>query len=290
MNDYFQILSEVAPEFWTSPAMLAMVFVFGSIWGSFLNVCVYRIPRAISVVTPGSHCGSCASPVAWYDNLPILSWFILRGRCRKCHATFSFRYPLIEALTGAVFLLTWIYFGPSWLTLAYWLFLFGLLVGTFIDFEFYILPDRITLGGMVIGLVASVLVPALHEAGPDERLLALTRSAIGLGLGWGVLYLVRVMGELAFRKEAMGLGDVKLLGAIGAFIGWQGVLFTLIASFSSPNCSNSPILPSSCRFLSRSASIWRSVIEIVRPACGCGTTTLAIRSMWSSKNRGLSRR
>ena len=103
-------------------------------------------------------------------------------------------------------------------------------MGTFIDFEFYILPDRITLGGMVIGLAASVLVPALHEAGPDERLLALTRSAIGLGLGWGVLYLVRVMGELAFRKEAMGLGDVKLLGAIGAFVGWQGVLFTLVAS------------------------------------------------------------
>jgi leader peptidase (prepilin peptidase)/N-methyltransferase len=230
VNDYFQILSEVAPEFWTSPPMLAMVFVFGSIWGSFLNVCVYRIPREISVVTPGSHCGSCASPVAWYDNLPILSWFILRGRCRRCQATFSFRYPLIEALTGGVFLLTWIYFGPSWLTLAYWLFLFGLLVGTFIDFEFYILPDRITLGGMVIGLVASVLVPALHGVGPDERLLALTRSAIGLGLGWGVLYLVRVMGELAFRKEAMGLGDVKLLGAIGAFVGWQGVLFTLVAS------------------------------------------------------------
>ncbi|MDA3874750.1 MAG: prepilin peptidase [Kiritimatiellae bacterium] len=205
-----------------------MVWVFGAIWGSFLNVCIYRIQAELSVSWPGSHCFNCKKPIAWYDNLPVLSWFILRGKCRKCGEPFSMRYAVIEAVTGGLFLALWIMYGPSWQMLAYWLMTFGLLLGTGIDLDDFWIPDRVTWGGILIGIPLSALIPELHEA--DTWRQGLQASALGAALGFGLLWLVGFLGKLAFKKDAMGFGDVKLLGAIGAFLGAPAILFVVFAS------------------------------------------------------------
>ncbi len=206
----------------------AWVFVFGACLGSFLNVCIYRIPEEISVVTPRSRCPKCETAIQWYDNIPILSWLLLRGHCRSCKVGISPRYMLVEALTGILFLLVWLEYGWTALTPVYWLMVFGLILGTFVDFDHMILPDRVTLGGIVIGLILSPLVPAMHEM--ETPLQGLIASAGGAAIGFGLLWLVAALGKLAFKKDAMGFGDVKLLGALGAFLGWKGVLFTIMAS------------------------------------------------------------
>jgi len=197
------------------------------------------------VIHPGSHCPACQAPIAWYQNIPILAWLVLRGHCAKCEARISPRYIGVELLTGILFLLAWLTFGfdtgSRVLALApvtnplviplYWLMIMGLVLGSFVDFEHMIIPDRVTIGGMILGLLASVAVPALH--GADTWTAALLQSAIGLAAGFGSLWCVAVLGEFAFKKEAMGFGDVKLMGAVGAFLGWQAVLFTIIlASFA----------------------------------------------------------
>lgn len=210
-------------------------FAFGAAIGSFLNVCIYRIPLDQSVVRPPSHCFRCNRPVAWYDNIPLLSYLVLRGKCRHCQARFSVRYLVVELLTAVLFLAVWLtYSGSSeqilWdpRILVYWLFLFGLILGTFVDFDHLIIPDRVSIGGMIIGVVLSLLVPSLHGAsGPVEGGI---RSLIGCAAGFGSLYLVAEIGSFMFKKEAMGFGDVKLLGAIGAFLGWQAVGFTILFS------------------------------------------------------------
>lgn len=220
-----------------------LAFVWGTCLGSFLNVCIFRIPRELSVVWPRSYCPACKNPIPWYLNIPLLSYPLLRGRCHSCHATFTPRYLVVEALTGVLFLLAWLKLdGPfgvvfglvpiqDWkLVLVYWVLFGGLILGTFVDFEHLIIPDRVTLGGIVAGLVLSPLVPALHDA--TSPLLALIRSGIGAAVGWILVWGIGYVGTLVFRKDAMGFGDVKLMGAIGAFLGWQGVLFTItISSF-----------------------------------------------------------
>ena len=229
MNNPFEFYASLPPEFWNSPLVLGFVFLFGACWGSFLNVCVFRIPNEISLVFPGSRCPSCLHDIAWHDNLPVIGWLRLRGRCRNCKGRISIRYPLIEALTGGAFLAIWLRFGPTAVTAVYFLVMFGLLLGTLVDLEHYIIPDRVSLGGIFLGLGLSWLVPALH---PDatSRSMALYHSATGAALGWGSLHLVSIIGKVLLKKDAMGLGDVKLLAAIGAFFGWEAVLFTIVAS------------------------------------------------------------
>ena len=295
-------------------------FVLGCVVGSFLNVCIHRLPRNESLWWPPSHCPNCNHRIPWYLNIPILSWLILRGRCRWCGSKISPRYLLVELLTGLVFLGLWLRFGSisPWVVGAYALFAAMLIAASFIDLEHYIIPDVFTLGGMVLGIFLSIFIPQLHGAGSPG--ISGTRSLLGAGVGMGSLYLVAVLGrrlfgrqkieleepiwvtldreklvtdeeeipweELLYRpndtvvleglrieqpdrctwnrqvtrtqtelrigeetfpveqsptvrvetqkiilpREAMGLGDVKFLGMIGAFLGWQAVIFTIAVS------------------------------------------------------------
>jgi leader peptidase (prepilin peptidase)/N-methyltransferase len=221
-------LREVPPEVWQSPLVWAFVWIFGAMWGSFLNVCILRVQVDLPLSFPGSHCFACKKKVAWYDNLPVLSWFLLKGKCRHCGEPFSIRYPLVETITATLFLVLWILYGPTALTLCYWLMAFGLLWGTGVDLDDYWIPDRVTWGGMAVGIPLSALVPALHEA--ETWQASLRASLIGAALGFGILWGVGWLGKLIFRKDAMGFGDVKLLGAIGAFLGGPAVLFVLFIS------------------------------------------------------------
>jgi leader peptidase (prepilin peptidase)/N-methyltransferase len=300
-------------------------FVLGCITGSFLNVCIYRMPLGMSIITPRSHCPHCKYSIPWYLNLPLITWLVLRGRCKNCGAPIAPRYFIVELLTGIAFLGCWLAFGnaghplPSMsLALIYAVFLAGLIVATFIDFEHLIIPDEITIGGMAAGLVASLFIPALHGTGALGVGLwrGLTGAAVGAGTVYAILRLGKwlfgrqrmklpartkivfgetavhlpdrdipyeelfyrqsdaivmqaqtvelldrgyrearvrlspasleiggekmnpddvpcmeaVSSEIVLPREAMGLGDVKFMGAIGAFTGWQGVFFTLTVS------------------------------------------------------------
>lgn len=219
-----------------------LAVAWGACIGSFLNVCIYRIPLEQSVSTPGSHCPACKQPIRWYQNIPVFAYLFLRGRCARCGVRISPRYILVEMLTALLFLLAWLKFdldlGARPLGLVpvtdlllvpvFWLVIMGLVLGTFVDLDHMIIPDRVTLGGIVCGLVLSALVPALH--GQPTLLASLTRGAIGAAFGFGLLWGVATLGEFIFKKEAMGFGDVKLMGAIGAFFGWQGVCFTVLFS------------------------------------------------------------
>ncbi|WP_347357053.1 prepilin peptidase [Bdellovibrio sp.] len=197
-----------------------LFFVLGAIFGSFGNVIIYRLPREESIVKPRSHCYSCKTPVKWYDNIPIFSWFILRGRCRKCHAKFSFRYPLVELITAVLFALSYHYAGLSWTLLEYLIFVFGLVVCTFIDIDHMILPDEFTLSGIVIGLVGAALNPQ------REFLDALFGMLMGGGFLWGMAYVY----YLLTKNEGMGGGDIKLLAWIGAILGWKAIPFVIMSS------------------------------------------------------------
>ncbi|MEI6562838.1 MAG: prepilin peptidase [bacterium] len=217
----------------------ALVFCFGACMGSFLNVCIYRIPREESVITPRSHCPHCNKLIEWYDNIPLISFFVLRARCRSCGGTISPRYVIVEALIAILFVMVWLKAGtPPALAMApvysfavipiFWLAVFGLALGTFVDLEHMIIPDRVSLGGIVLGLSFSVLVPGLHMQGSAYG--GFLASFLGAAVGVGLLWAVAVLGKLIFRKDAMGMGDVKLMGAIGAFLGWPSVIFTLMLS------------------------------------------------------------
>jgi len=217
-------------------------FLWGACVGSFLNVCIYRIPNDLSIVAPRSHCPHCKAKLRWYHNIPILAYLVLRARCAFCGARIAPRYVLVELLVGVLFLLAWLKLplvtevpplglaaaATPWQVPVYWLIVWGLVLGTFVDLEHLIIPDRVTLGGIVAGLALSPLVPALH--GVDGALHAFLLALLGLAVGWGLLWGVAAAGRVVFKREAMGFGDVKLMGAVGAFFGWQGVLFTLMAS------------------------------------------------------------
>jgi leader peptidase (prepilin peptidase) / N-methyltransferase len=319
MNNTFDpaIWAAVPFHFWS-----VVFFAFGCLVGSFLNVCIHRLPLEQSVVSPPSHCPHCKYSIPWYLNVPLFTWLWLRGKCANCQAPISVRYFIIELLTGLFFLLAWLRFGEqsALLALVYCLVLAGFIVGTATDFEHLIIPDEVTKGGMVAGVICSLLVPQLHNT--DSMVEALTASFIGLAVGGGLLWAILYAGKLAFGRqkidiptgsriifgedglhlpdrtipyedifyresdtihlhtarlelpdrcyrdanievsllrhvlkindealnpeevpymaleadsidlprEAMGLGDVKLMAAIGAFTGWEGVLFTLTIS------------------------------------------------------------
>lgn len=204
-----------------------IVFVLGAVVGSFLNVCVHRMPREQSVVRPPSHCPHCNERIRWRDNIPLVSYPLLRGRCRHCGGRISPRYFLVELLTATLFLLVWLRFD-GWVAPIYWLLVAGLIVATFIDFEHYIIPNEITYGGIVLGLLLSPLNVPLRVGGSAAN--ALLQSFIGVIVGGVTLLVVALLGEKIFKKEAMGMGDVKLLAAIGAFLGWEATLFTVFVS------------------------------------------------------------
>ena len=299
----------------------AFAFVVGAAVGSFLNVCIYRWPVDLSINQPRrSFCPNCKQPIPWHQNLPLISWIVLRGRCANCGAKISFRYFAVELVTALLFLAIWESF-PWQVAIAYWVFVSFLIIGTFIDFEHFIIPDRVTIGGIVAGAVCSVAVPALMET--DSRIAACVRSLLAAALGYVILLIVLEAGKIAFGRkriqfdaptpftwtkrgddadfvvgseeslwsdyfarekdrlllrcdeasidhhthgnvtlhfrydrvtaeghvmmlddvtqisgvarelviprEAMGRGDLKFLAAIGAFLGWRAVLFSLFA-------------------------------------------------------------
>ena len=200
------------------PWMLDLLTVLlGLIIGSFLNVCIYRLPKEMSIVRPRSSCPSCNRTIAWYDNIPVLSYLFLQGKCRHCGTGISFRYPLIEGITG---LISWLVFYRFGLGLAYFVYFFyaaSLLVVSVIDLDHRIIPDQISLSGIVIGLLLAALTP----------LLPFLDSLAGFALGGGSLLLVGMAYEAVSKQEGIGGGDIKLLAMIGAFTGWKGVLFTI---------------------------------------------------------------
>lgn len=199
-------------------------FVIGACVGSFLNVCIWRLPRGESIIRPRSHCPLCKHPIAWHNNIPLISYVVLGAKCRHCRAAIHWRYPLVEALSGIAAVVVLTRFGMGPVGLVYLCFIWALIAVTFIDLEHQIIPDEISLGGLVLGLVLSGAIPQLH--GTEQALVALRRALIGAVVGGGSLYLTGLLGSLVFRKEAMGGGDVKLLGMAGSILGWKLVLLT----------------------------------------------------------------
>jgi len=214
--------------------------------GSFLNVCIYRMPREQSIVWPRSRCPHCQHPIAWHDNIPLVSFALLGGRCRHCRASIHWQYPVVELLTALATIAVLSRFGTGVVGWAHLALIYGLIVSSFIDLEFRIIPDEISLGGLVLGVACSGLLPALH--GTDSRVTALIRSVVGLLVGGGLLYATGAAGDgmliglrrlgVALRRrpfwrktlaryrhmrESMGGGDVKLLAMAGSILGWKPV-------------------------------------------------------------------
>jgi len=191
--------------------------ILGAMVGSFLNVCIYRLPQGGSIIVPRSRCLLCGTPIRWYDNIPLVSFIILRGKCRACGGRISLQYPLVEAAGAAMMVVLYCKVGLSFDLLEDAILLFILLGIAVADVRTYTIPDGFSVSGIVLGLLLSFLPGGIT---PLE-------SLTGLLVGGGSLYLIAFAGEFIFKKEAMGGGDVKMLAMIGAFSGWPGVLFTL---------------------------------------------------------------
>jgi leader peptidase (prepilin peptidase)/N-methyltransferase len=235
------------------PLHAALLFVLGALFGSFFNVCIYRMPVGQAITMPRSYCYSCGTTIRWYDNVPIVSYFILRGRCRTCRAPFSIRYAIVEFLSAVLFLAIFWQYRFCWAMPTYLAFTGLLVIATFTDIDHWVILDRISVGGAAAGILlalALAFVPPVDlrswivaHAGPapDNSWLTGTsrltwwspvvNSAFGALSGSGLLWFIGFVGSIAFRKPAMGLGDVKLLALIGAFCGWRiAVLCIFLAS------------------------------------------------------------
>jgi leader peptidase (prepilin peptidase) / N-methyltransferase len=208
------------------------VFLLGCILGSFYNVVIHRVPLNLSLVAPGSMCPGCGHSIAAYDNIPILSYLLLGGKCRYCKAGISIRYPLVEAVTGFFALVLFRRYGLHPQFGIEFIFLSLLLIIAFIDLDTFLIPNIISLPGIVLGFIFSFFTPRLTW----------TDSLLGIGLGAGMVYLIAALYWLVRRKEGMGGGDVTLLGLIGAFIGWPGVLFTVLVSSISGTIIAPPLM------------------------------------------------
>ncbi|MCK4772969.1 MAG: prepilin peptidase [Candidatus Latescibacteria bacterium] len=199
---------------------LILVLTAGLAIGSFLNVVIYRVPRKISFVADRSLCPHCGRSLRWFHNIPVLSYLVLRGKCAFCATGISIRYPLVEVLNGLFYFYLYWQYGLSFQTAALALLSSALLVIFFIDLEFRIIPDGITLPGMIIALGVSLI--------PDG--IGIVNATIGLLVGGGALYLIALLGDWLFKKESMGGGDIKMAAMLGAFLGWQKVLLIFISS------------------------------------------------------------
>ena len=201
-----------------SPVLLVFAGAFGAVVGSFLNVLIYRLPLGRSVVWPSSACPHCGRELSWYENVPIVSWLALRARCRTCRASISTRYPLVEALTAVMFVVAWWQYGPAVLFVSRVAFGCMLIVLFAIDLEHHLLPNAITLPGIVVGFVLSAV------SGEPGWL----SSLIGIVAGGGSLYAIAEIYYRVRHEEGLGMGDVKMLAMIGAFLGWKLALVTLM--------------------------------------------------------------
>lgn len=219
-----------------------VVFIFGSIVGSFLNVCIYRMPQGKSVVWPGSHCPRCEKKIPWYDNIPFLSYILLGGECRFCKGKISLRYLAVELLTAISFVVFFIHYGLTYDFFFYLVLVCSLIVATFVDMQHRIIPDEISIGGMVLGVILNlargIVLKPLHFS-----LQPVINSFLGIIIGGGIIYLTGFIFDLVYFKllkkppiqgetSSMGGGDVKLLAMMGAFLGWQkAILIFFIAPF-----------------------------------------------------------
>lgn len=203
------------------------VFGFGACVGSFLNVCILRWPLGLSIIRPASRCPACGLKISFSLNVPIFGFFVLRGRARCCGAHLDPRYPVTEAVTALIFSVLWFLYPPK-IFLVYAVLAAGLLVASGIDFDHLVIPDGLTLGGIVAGISLSYLLPELQDrADPTD---AMIRSALSAALGGGILFGLAKTASWFLQKEAMGSGDAKLLAAIGAFLGWEAVVWVLAGS------------------------------------------------------------
>jgi leader peptidase (prepilin peptidase)/N-methyltransferase len=230
-------VTDLPPSFYATA-----IFLFGLAFGSFLNVCIHRLPLGLSVVRPRSACPQCHAPIRALDNIPAVSWLLLRGRCRDCKAPISPRYIFVELLTALIFLACWLTFGPTLWTLKFCLFGFLLLGLIFTDAETKLLPDALTLPGIVLGILCSLLVPVdglparllpwlgLRIIDFPWRVLSLTDSLLGAAIGASFIYGAGAIYLRARGIEGMGFGDVKLMALVGAFLGVKLTIFTLFSA------------------------------------------------------------
>ncbi len=211
-----------------------IAFLAGLLIGSFLNVCVYRLPRDLSVVRPRSHCPQCEKTIAWYDNIPVVSFLLLRGRCRQCQARIPPRYPLVELATGVAFAVCVALFGMTLMAVKYAVFSAILITLIASDYEEHFLPDEFTLGGTLIGLALALFIPVegivsfLLSRSLGARWASLAEAVFSAAFFSGILWLVGWLYEKARHREGLGLGDVKMLAMVGAFLGMTGSQLTLI--------------------------------------------------------------
>lgn len=208
------------------PITSMFVVALGLVLGSFLNVCIHRLPLGQSIVRPRSCCPSCRAPIGWYQNIPIVSWLFLRGKCGACSAPISWRYPLVELLSAVTLLGFWLIFGPTWYFPIAAVLTLALVVLFFTDLDHQLLPDAITLGGLVTGLAVAWFNPFLGGGGWDR----VWASCSGAALGSGLLWVVGAAYSKLRQVEAMGMGDVKMMAMVGAFTGPTGVLFTIFVA------------------------------------------------------------
>jgi leader peptidase (prepilin peptidase)/N-methyltransferase len=223
--DTIAFIEETTPWFFPT-----LVFVFGACIGSFLNVCIYRMPKGESILWPPSH-SSTGRQLSWWENIPILAWIYLGGKDRETGERYGIRYPMVELMTAILFVACWWLYPPIE-SLVWMLFVTILIVCTFIDLDHMILPDTFTIGGMIVAVLISFWLPSLHfgtslEAYVFPGFAAGVYAIMCVFIGSGLVYWIGELGEVVFRKPAMGLGDVKLVGCIAAFCGWQGALFSI---------------------------------------------------------------
>jgi len=200
---------------------IILIFILGLVVGSFSNVCIYRIPKNESIIYPASHCPKCRTTIKAFDNIPLLSYILLKGRCRICKSKIAIQYPIVEFLTGLIYLIIYLTYGLSIQTLIYIILSSALIIIAFIDLNEQIVPDEISLPGIVIGFIVSFFVPYI----------SFINSGLGVIVGGGIILIIGLAGSVIFKKEAMGGGDVKLAAMIGAFLGWKFIIVSLFLGF-----------------------------------------------------------